>query len=156
MAANPISVSRVIAAPPEVLFAIVADPNQHPAIDGSGTVKSSPVEAGSRLALGDTFGMSMHMYIPYKMVNRVVEYEEGRRFAWTPGLDGPSFIGRHIGPVIWRYEFEEVEGGTLVTETWDPTRSKQRRIYAIAGMERQVTPNMERTLERLERLALGA
>ena len=67
----------------------------------------------------------------------------------------PDIIGRFIGPVIWRYEFEEVEGGTRVTETWDPSRSRQRRIYGLAGMEKQVTPNMERTLERLERLALG-
>lgn len=155
MTASVQTASRLIPVPAQVLFDLVADPSQHPAFDGSGTVKSSPAPSG-KVGLGDTFGMSMHMYIPYKMVNRVVEYEEGRRFAWTPGLDGPSFIGRHIGPVIWRYEFEEVEGGTLVTETWDPTRSKQRRIYAIAGMERQVTPNMERTLERLERLALGA
>lgn len=155
MAANPISVSRVIAAPPEVLFAIVADPNQHPAIDGSGTVKSSPVEAGSRLALGDTFGMSMHMYIPYKMVNTVVECDPGRRIAWTPGLDGPSVIARWIGPVVWRYEFEPVEGGTRVTETWDPSQSRQRSLYGPLGMAKQVGPNMERTLERLEQVALG-
>jgi uncharacterized protein YndB with AHSA1/START domain len=154
MTASVQTASRVIPAPAQVLFDLVADPSQHPAFDGSGTVKRSPLPSG-KVGLGDRFGMSMHMVIPYKMVNEVVEYEEGRRFAWTPGLDGPSFIGRHIGPVIWRYEFEEVEGGTLVTETWDPTRSKQRRIYAIAGMERQVKPNMERTLERLERLALG-
>lgn len=154
MAATIKSASRIIPVPAQVLFDLVADPAQHPAFDGSGTVKSSPAPS-AKVGLGDTFGMSMHMYIPYKMVNRVVEYEEGRRFAWTPALDGPDLIGRFIGPVIWRYEFEEVEGGTLVTESWDPTRSKQRRIYGIAGMERQVTPNMERTLERLERLALG-
>ena len=140
--------------PAQRLFDIVADPSQHPAFDGSGTVKASPAPS-SKVGLGDTFGMSMHMYIPYKMVNRVVEYEEGRRFAWTPALDGPEFIAKGIGPVIWRYEFEEVEGGTRVTETWDPSRSKQRRIYSLVGMEKQVTPNMERTLERLERLALG-
>ena len=154
MAATIKTASRVIPAPAQVLFDLVADPAQHPAFDGSGTVKASPAPS-SKVGLGDTFGMSMRMYIPYKMVNTVVEYEEGRRFAWTPALDGPAFIARGIGPVIWRYEFEEVEGGTLVTETWDPTRSKQRRIYGIVGMERHIQPSIERTLERLERLALG-
>jgi uncharacterized protein YndB with AHSA1/START domain len=154
MAASIQSVSRVIPVPAQRLFDMVADPSRHPAFDGSGTVKESPASAG-KVGLGDEFGMSMHMYIPYKMVNRVVEYEEGRRFAWTPSLDGPDIVGRFIGPVIWRYEFEEVEGGTLVTETWDPTRSKQRRLYGLVGMEKQVGPNMERTLERLEALALA-
>lgn len=155
MAATIKSASRVIPVPAQRLFDIVADPSQHPAFDGSGTVKATPAPS-AKVGLGDEFGMSMHMYIPYKMVNEVVEYEEGRRFAWTPKLDGPAFMARNVGPVIWRYEFEEVEGGTLVTETWDPTRSKQRRIYGLVGMERQVTPNMERTLERLEQLALGS
>ena len=154
MAATIKSASRIIPVPAQRLFDIVADPSQHPAFDGSGTVKASPAPS-AKVGLGDEFGMSMHMYIPYKMVNEVVEYEEGRRFAWTPGLDGPDIVGRFIGPVIWRYEFEEVEGGTLVTETWDPTRSKQRRIYGLVGMEKQVGPNMERTLERLEALALA-
>ncbi|MFM7061521.1 MAG: SRPBCC family protein [Actinomycetes bacterium] len=154
MAASVKTASRLIPAPAQRLFDLVADPSQHPAFDGSGTVRSSPLPSG-KVGPGDTFGMSMHMYIPYKMVNEVVEYEEGRRFAWTPKLDGPGILARRIGPVIWRYEFEEVEGGTLVTETWDPTRSKQRGIYGLVGMEKQVTPNMERTLERLERLALG-
>ena len=35
-----VSVSRVIDAPPEDIFAVLTDPAQHPVIDGSGTVKA--------------------------------------------------------------------------------------------------------------------
>ena len=80
MAATIKSASRVIPVPAQRLFDIVADPSQHPAFDGSGTVKATPAPS-AKVGLGDEFGMSMHMYIPYKMVNEVVEYEEGRRFA---------------------------------------------------------------------------
>ena len=35
------SVERVIAAPPETIFAIIADPKRHHEFDGSGTVREA-------------------------------------------------------------------------------------------------------------------
>ena len=69
-----VSTERVIPAPAEVIFDLVADPARHPDIDGSGTVKQAKSDGG-RLALGDTFGMSMHMGIGYSMFNTVTEFE---------------------------------------------------------------------------------
>ena len=150
MSAEKVSVTRVISATPEALFAVVADPARHAEIDGSGTLKGSSGESGTRLSLGAKFGMSMRHGLPYKMVNEVVEFEDDRLIAWKPSLDGPAFIGRLTGSVIWRYSFEPVEGGTRVTETWDPTESKMSWMLGLLGEQKSAEANMEKTLERLE------
>ncbi|HEX4189813.1 MAG TPA: SRPBCC family protein [Marmoricola sp.] len=102
------SASTTIAAPPSVVFAILSDPRQHPRIDGSGNVREA-VSGPDKLELGSEFGMSMKMGAPYKMKNRVVEFEQDRLIAW-----------RHAGVHRWRYELAPTaDGGTDVTETWD-------------------------------------
>jgi uncharacterized protein YndB with AHSA1/START domain len=94
--------------PAQAVFDVLADPAQHAAFDGSGTVQGL-VSGPERLALGSRFGMSMRIKVPYRVDNTVVEFEEGRLIAW-------SHINRHR----WRYELEPVgEGATLVTETFD-------------------------------------
>lgn len=109
MGSDVITASTVVAAPPSVVFAILADPRQHSRIDGSGTVRGT-VSGPERLDLGAEFGMDMKQGASYKIKNRVVEFEEDRLIAW-----------RHMGPHRWRYELEPVEGGTRVTESWDLT-----------------------------------
>ena len=74
---NVASVERLIAAPPERIFDLLADPDRHQEIDGSGTVRGTP-EGSQRLALGSKFGMSMHAGIGYSMESAVVEFEENR------------------------------------------------------------------------------
>lgn len=112
-----VTVQRTIPAPPEAIFALLADPSRHCEIDGSGTVRGARGEE-RKLTLGDRFGMSMRMGLPYGTNNEVVEFDEPRRIAWqTRGLG----IVRPFGGRIWRYELEPVEGGTVVRETWDIT-----------------------------------
>ena len=102
------SATVTVAAPPATVFAIVADPRQHPRIDGSGTVRDA-VSGPDRLELGSRFGMSMKMGAPYRISNKVVEHEPDRLIAW-----------RHVGLHRWRYELTPTaDGGTEVTETWD-------------------------------------
>lgn len=102
------SATVTVGAPPATVFAIVADPRQHPRIDGSGTVRDA-VSGPDRLELGSRFGMSMKMGAPYRISNRVVEHEPDRLIAW-----------RHVGLHRWRYELTPTaDGGTEVTETWD-------------------------------------
>ncbi|GGL25876.1 SRPBCC family protein [Phycicoccus endophyticus] len=144
-----VSVQRVLPAPPEPIFALLADPAGHARIDGGGSVRGAR-SGGRRLALGDRFGMDMRIGLPYSTLNTVVEYEEDRRIAWRTDASGP--LSALVGGRVWRYELEPVEGGTRVTETWDlsgeaaPSRPVVRRM---AGMTRR---NMEATLERLETL----
>ena len=138
MTSEHISASRVIAADPQELFDLVADPSMHPVFDGSGSVRG--VRGGSRkLAMGDRFTTSMRLGVPYIISNRVVEYEEGRRIAWA-----------HIGGWRWRYEFEPVDEGTLVTETFDWSTSLAKPYIRAVGWGPRNERNMERTLERLD------
>jgi Polyketide cyclase / dehydrase and lipid transport len=97
-----------IAAPVEIIFDILADPAQHPKIDGSTTVRRL-LGGPRRLSAGSQFSMSMRLFgVPYRVTNRVVEFELNRLIAW-----------RHFEPQRWRYELEPVTGGTRVTESFD-------------------------------------
>ena len=142
-----VSVDRVIKAPPAALFAIVADATRHPEIDGSGQLVKAKDGAARQLALGSTFGMSMKMGLPYSMSNTVVEFEQDRRIAWQTVQAG--FLGRYLGGRIWRYEFEPVEGGTLVTESWDLSQDKQAFLLKHPKVSQNAAASMSKTLDRL-------
>lgn len=107
MTTRQVSASTVVAASPEEVFALLADPRRHAEFDGSGTVRDA-VSGPGRLGPGARFGMRMHLGVPYRVSNTVVEFEEGRRIGW-----------RHVGRHVWRYELAAVPGGTRVTETFD-------------------------------------
>lgn len=142
MQARRVSVSRVIAADPQRLFDVVADPSMHHVIDGSGSVKGTR-STSRKLALGDRFTTNMRLGVPYVISNKVVELDEPRLIAWS-----------HVGGHRWRYEFEAVEGGTRVTETFDWSTAAGgpvgRAYIEKVGWPRRHGPNMERTLERLD------
>ena len=143
MTNSSVSASREMAATPERLFSIVADPSLHAVIDGSGSVRG--VRGGSRrLALGDRFTTSMRVGVPYLITNKVVEYDEGRAIAWA-----------HLGGWRWRWEFEPVddedgEARTRVTETFDWTRARSRLYIEKTGWPRKNQAGIERTLDRLQ------
>ena len=152
--ADRISVSRVIPAPPEPIFDLLADPSRHAEIDGSGTVQGA--RSGTRrLALGDSFGMSMRMGVAYSTRNVVVTFEENRRIAWQT-LAAPP-ISLVLTGRVWRYELEPVAGGTKVTETWDiSSEAAVSRPLVRAFMSSSTRAAMERTLERIEAVVAPA
>jgi len=136
-----VSVSRVIDADPQTLFDIVADPAQHPVIDGSGSVKAVRDRSPERLSLGAKFGMDMHIAANYKVLNTVVEFDEPNVIGW-----------RHFNGHIWRYRFTPVDGGTEVTEQWDARPAKNRFFLLLIGFGRKNKQGMTKTLQRLDRL----
>ena len=145
-----LSVQRLVPSAPEPIFDLLADPAGHAAIDGGGTVKAAR-SGGRRLALGDRFGMDMHLGVAYSTRNPVVELDENRRIAWQTTASGP--LGSVLGGRIWRYELEPVEGGTLVTESWDLSREKvTSKVVVRLTMSGATRQNMERTLARIEEL----
>lgn len=142
MAEQVVSVSRVIHAPPEVIFALLTDPARHAEIDGSGMVQQLRGES-DRLELGSTFGMDMKMGpLPYRITNTVVEYDENRLIAW-----------HHPGKHRWRYELEPVEvdgkAATKVTESFDWSTALWPKGVELMGYPKKHPVNIEATLERL-------
>jgi uncharacterized protein YndB with AHSA1/START domain len=147
------SAERVIPAPPEKIFDLLADPSRHPDIDGSGTVRDA--KGGSeRLAFGSQFGMAMKMGLSYSMVSEVIEFEENRRIAWQ--TRPPSSFGAKLGGGrIWRYELEPVDGGTLVRETWDISQEAGLSKPLVSRGRTKTIENMDKTLARIEELVTG-
>lgn len=124
MVSHVVSESTSIAAPPEVVFAILADPRQHPRIDGSGSVRAV-VSGPPRLHRGAEFGADMRLLgVPYRIRNRVVEFEEDRLIAW-----------RHFGGHRWRYRLEPEGAGTRVTESFDYSRFNRVRRLVIEAAQ---------------------
>jgi hypothetical protein len=146
----------MIPASAEAIFDVLSDASQHSVIDGSGMLQGKTPDAPQRLALGTMFGMSMKLLrMPYSTVNRVVEFEPGKRIAWQTGPTGR--MGKVVAGRIWRYELEAVDGGTLVRESWDITPDHQRVLLKLGDIYSSKTRrDMERTLERLSQLVTGA
>jgi uncharacterized protein YndB with AHSA1/START domain len=141
-----VTVERVIPAPPEKIFELLANPGRHREIDGSGTVRDLSKKS-ERLKLGSTFDMKMRMGLSYTMTNTVVEFDEGRKIAWQPR---PKLM-RSLGGRIWRYELEPVEGGTRVRESWDISQERGMKGLVRKG-GKHTAENMEKTLERIEQI----
>jgi len=137
-----VSESKIIAADPQRIFDIVADPAMHPVMDGSGTVRAARGGGPQRLTAGAKFGMDMKVGVPYKIVNTVVEFDEPKVVAW-----------RHFNGHVWRYLFEPVDGGTRVTEQWDARPAKNRFFLRLAGYPGRNRKGIVATLDRLADLA---
>ena len=151
MQGDTVSVERVIKAPAREIFALLADAGRHASFDGSGTVEGADATS-IPLELGSTFSMRMRgrpetMFLPYTMNNEVIEFEPDRRIAWQP-----TTFGGLVGGRIWRYELTPTEGGTLVRETWDLSRDRQRLMLKMGSMPRQAEDGMRATLARIAAL----
>jgi hypothetical protein len=79
--------------------------------------------------------------------NTVIEFEPDRRIAWQTTL-----LGGLVGGRIWRYELSPTDDGTLVRETWDVSRDRQRYWLRASGMPKQAEQSMRATLERIAEL----
>jgi uncharacterized protein YndB with AHSA1/START domain len=138
-----VSVERLIDAPAEGIFDVLADPSRHCEIDGSGTLVKM-TSSQTRLALGSTFSMRVRIGVTYPTNNRVLEFEESRLIEWA-----------HWQGQRWRYELEpQDDGGTLVRETfnWGTSRWPWPRVQELLGAHKKNVPNMEATLARLAAL----
>ncbi len=135
-----VSASRVVEAPPEVIFELIADPSRQPSWDGNDNLGSA--RTGQRVrAVGDVFTMTLSKGAVRH--NHVVEFEEARRIAWRPSEVGADPPGH-----LWRWELEpRDDGSTLVTHTYDWTQlTDEKRL----GRARATQPeNLMASLDRL-------
>jgi len=117
-----VSASRVVKAPAEQIFELIADPARQPEWDGNNNL--SVAAAGQRVhQVGDVFVMTTTK--GQGRANRIVEFEEGRRIAWKPFPIGQAEPGH-----LWRWELEPHDDGTTtVTHTYDWTNlNDEKRI----------------------------
>jgi uncharacterized protein YndB with AHSA1/START domain len=135
-----LSVRRVIAAPAAKIFDVLADPARHGDIDGSSMVRAPAKSAPKRLSMGARFRMDMRIGpMPYKISNKVVEFEADRRIAW-----------RHLGGHTWRYELVPVDAThTEVIETFDWSTARVPKAIELVGYPARHEVGMTKTLERL-------
>ena len=113
---------------------------------------TTPTRHPIPLELGTTFSMRMRgrpetLFLPYTMRNTVIEFEPDRRIAWQP-----TTLGGLVGGRIWRYELTPTEDGTLVRETWDVSKDRQRLMLKLGAMPRQAEDGMRATLARIAAL----
>ena len=142
-----VSESIQIAAPASRIFDILAAPRRHVEIDGSHMLRRC-LDGPGRLGLGSEFVMSMRLWgFPYRVRNRVVEFEENRLIAW-----------RHFEPQHWRFELVPTESGTRVTETFDYSywTPAGRLLLVALGWPRRNKLAITKTLALLARTAQGS
>ena len=118
-----LAASITISAPPQAVFAVLADPATHPTIDGTGWVTKA-LDTAPLTASGQVFRMAMyhanHPNGSYEMANRVAVYDPPRAISWEPGQDVAGDGKLQFGGWIWRYDLLPVgSAGTEVTLTYD-------------------------------------
>lgn len=124
MADDSVSATTVINAPAEAVFAVLADPAKHAAIDGTGWVRE-PVDSEPLTAAGQVFRMSMYYPNPnrqdgnYETANQVEVFEPPSAISWKTGYDaGDGTLG--FGGWFWRYDLAPAgPSKTTVTLSYD-------------------------------------
>jgi uncharacterized protein YndB with AHSA1/START domain len=135
--------TRTISADANTIFELVADPSQQPRWDGNANLAAAA--PGQRIrGVGDVFTTTLTMGSDRE--NHVVEFEEGRRVAWTPADPGATPAGH-----LWRWELHPQDAArTVVTHTYDWSNLTDEARFARA---RATTPDcLEASLERLAAL----
>jgi uncharacterized protein YndB with AHSA1/START domain len=122
MAGETVSESTIINAPAEAIFAVLADPAKHAAIDGTGWVRE-PSDSQPLTAAGQVFRMGMyHPNHPdgnYQMANRVQVFDPPHAISWQPGTDSGDG-NLQFGGWVWRYDLAPAgPSGTKVTLSYD-------------------------------------
>lgn len=136
-----VSASREIAAAPELVFELIADPAKQPRWDGNDNLAEAAT--GQRVrGVGEVF--TMNLTSGNVRDNHVVEFDEGRLIAWKPAEPGGQPIGH-----LWRWELEPAgASGTRAICTYDWTLLTDPK-----RLQRARWTTADRLLASLDRLA---
>lgn len=109
-----------VAVPAAKVFAVLADPTTHAAIDGTGWVRE-PADPAPLTEVGQVFRMDMyHPNHPdgnYRMANKVQVLDSPRVIGWLQEKEGGDL---EFGGWIWRYDLAPLGSSeTEVTLTFD-------------------------------------
>lgn len=122
MADETVSATKIINASARAIFAVLADPANHVAIDGTGWVCES---LGSQRLTAEGQVFRMTMYHPnhpdgnYQMANRIEVFDPPSAISWKPGYDADDG-SLQFGGWVWRYDLAPAGPcGTKVTLSYD-------------------------------------
>lgn len=144
----------VIEAPPEEVYALVADVTRTPEFSPE-VIHCAWVEGSTGPAVGARFQATNKVSRgrPWKNRPVVVAADPGREFAF-------SRTEKFSGTIIWRYRFEPLRTGTRVTESYEVTRPISRlgwfvieRLFGGHDRRGDLRQGMQQTLERLRATA---
>jgi hypothetical protein len=118
-----LEVQRAVAASAGEIFAVLADPGGHVAIDSSGMLMAASGEAVAKV--GDTFVVHMDREALndyplglYDVTVEIVTFEPDREIAWT--IRSKLDLGH-----VYGYRLEPIAEGTLVTSYYDWSATTQ-------------------------------
>lgn len=151
--------TKVINAPADEIFALLADPNRHAELDGAGMLRGVEGETPPIAGIGQVFTMNMHAddLGDYRVINSVTAYVSGSRVGWAPKVDPTCELAEKLGDMqasgqTFMYDLRLVDGGTEVTSTYDwlgvkdprfeelcPRLSKEQLAGTLDNIERMVT-----------------
>jgi uncharacterized protein YndB with AHSA1/START domain len=143
-----VSVTREIDAPPELVWAMVADVTRmgewSPENEGGEWLGgASGPQPGARFR-----GTNRNGKKKWKTLATVVDAEPGRQFSFRVTATGGLKVAE------WRYTFEPTATGCRVTETWIDQRGTVVKtlgnpVSGVADRAEHNRAGMERTLDRL-------
>jgi uncharacterized protein YndB with AHSA1/START domain len=132
-----ISATARVEASAASVFAVLADPSQHRAIDGTGRVRD-PVEPVPITAAGQIFRVGMfherHPDGTYEMANLVLDFVPPHVISWKPGHRSTGTGDLEFGGWTWRYDLSAL--GPSLTEVtltydWSATTREARRVQGF-------------------------
>jgi len=125
-----VSATLTVAVPAARVFAVLADPTTHSAIDGRGRVTDGTgrvqeaVDRAPLTEVGQIFRMDMyhpdHPDGNYQVANQVFVFDPLRAIGWLPGYDPRGDGQLEFGGWFWRYDLAPLgPSETEVTLTYD-------------------------------------
>ncbi|MGH9039218.1 MAG: SRPBCC family protein [Acidimicrobiia bacterium] len=152
-------VTGTVAAPPEQVFALLADPGRHTEIDGAGMLRGIAESSGPVTGVGDSWVMNMNQegLGDYQMRSEVIAFEPDRQIAWAPSIHPLDHFAEALGDTDFRtyhYAWELApgpDGGTEITHTYDWSGVKDER--ALPFFPRVTAEQMAGTIDRIGKAA---
>ena len=154
-----LTVTGSVAASPEAVFAVLADPSRHHEVDGAGMLQGMVEGPPAITAAGQTFDMDMNQdpFGDYRMRNTVTEFEPGRRITWAPNLEPKGSMDHLLGGIepgghVYSWVLTpNGSGGTDIEHFCDWSGCPDERFKGF--FPRVTAEQMSRSIETVGKLA---
>ncbi len=162
MATETLSASITVPASPDVVFAVLADPPSHAAIDDSDSSTRRTGWVGKAVDIepltrsGQVFRMGMyHPNHPdghYVTANQVREFDPPRTISWATGTEDADGV-LSFGGWVWRYDLTATADDATelrLTYDWSGATAEARKVINFPPFD---VEHLQTSLRRLAELA---